>query len=469
MKSFRTIAAVCLPLLLAACAATAPRPAPEVAIPLNWSAPLPHNGSVTDLAQWWREQNDPLLVSLIDAAQRVSPTLATAVSRIEQARATQVASAAALLPTLDAGASIVRSSQQSAVPLGTTTQAALQAGWELDLFGGNRSARRSAQARFEGAKAGWHEARVSVAAEVAQRYYSLRACEKLLDVSRADAASRAESSRLVQLATNAGFQSPALAGLARASAAESSGRVTQQGALCDIDVKALVALTAIEEAPLRQQIAAVPGVLPPAASIAIVSVPAQILAQRPDIFTAEREVAAAAADVDVAQAQRYPRLSLNGSVGVARFSGGDLGTNLQTWSIGPLALSVPLFDGGRRKANAEAAAARYTEAEIKYRASVRQAVREVEEALVNLNSTALRSADAATAVDGYRASFNGVESRYRNGLASLVELEDARRIRLAAETALVSLQRERVAAWIALYRAAGGGWNSADLNLTTTQ
>ena len=469
MKSIRIIASACLPLLLAACAATQPRPAPEPAIPLGWSAPLPHNGSVADLAQWWQQQNDPVLVGLIAAAQRVSPTLAAAVSRIKQARATQVASAAALLPTLDAAASIGRTSQQSAMPLGTTAQAALQGGWEIDLFGGNRAARRGAQARFEGAQAGWHEARVSVAAEVAQRYYSLRACEKLLNVSRADAASRGETSRLVQLSANAGFQSPAAAGLARASAAEGNGRVTQQSALCDIDIKALVALTAIEETPLRQQIASVPGALPPAANISIVSLPAQILAQRPDVFTAEREVAAAAADVDVAQAQRYPRLSLTGSIGLARFSGGGVSTNLETWSIGPLALTVPLFDGGGRSANADAAAARYTEAEIKYRGSVRQAVREVEEALVNLNSTALRGADAATAVEGYRASFNGIESRYKNGLASLVELEDARRIRLAAETALVSLQRERVAAWIALYRAAGGGWNSADLNATRTQ
>jgi NodT family efflux transporter outer membrane factor (OMF) lipoprotein len=410
-----------------------------------------------------------VLVALIAAAQRVSPTLATAVSRIEGARATRVASGAALLPTLDAAGSIGRASQQSALPLGTTTQAALQGGWEIDLFGGNRAANRAAVARFEGAQAGWHEARVSIAAEVAQRYYSLRACEKLFDVASTDATSRAESSRLVQMAANAGFQSPAAAGLARASAAEGSARRIQQRALCDIDIKALVALTAIDEAPLRQQVATVPSALPPALNLAIVSLPAQILAQRPDIYAAEREVAAAAADVDVAQAQRYPRLSLNGAIGLARFSGGGVSTNLETWSIGPLALTVPLFDGGRRNANAAAAAARYTEAEVNYRASVRQAVREVEEALVNMNSTALRGDDVAAAVEGYRVSFNGVESRYKNGLASLVELEDARRIRLAAETALVNLQRERVNAWIALYRAAGGGWTSSDLNRTRTE
>jgi outer membrane protein TolC len=89
---------------------------------------------------------------------------------------------------------------------------------------------------------------------------------------------------------------------------------------------------------------------------------------------------------------------------------------------------------------------------------VRQAVREVEEALVNLESARLRTEDARVATEGYRVSFAATEARYRSGLASLVELEDARRTALAAETAWVALRRERVAAWIALYRAMGGGW-----------
>jgi outer membrane protein TolC len=89
-------------------------------------------------------------------------------------------------------------------------------------------------------------------------------------------------------------------------------------------------------------------------------------------------------------------------------------------------------------------------------------VREVEEALVNLQSTAERSEDARVAVEGYRASFNGTESLYKTGLANLVDLEESRRVRLAAELNATSLERERMAAWIALYRAAGGGWSNPD-------
>jgi outer membrane protein, multidrug efflux system len=176
------------------------------------------------------------------------------------------------------------------------------------------------------------------------------------------------------------------------------------------------------------------------------------------VYQAELEVAAASADVGSARAQRFPRLTLTGSIaaGVVRIGGAD--TDAQTWAIGPLALSLPVFDGGTRAANVDAAQARYEEAAILYRARVRQAVREVEEALVTLESTRAREEDVQRAVDGYRISFVATEARWRGGLASLVELEDSRRTLLVAELTLVGLQRDRSAAWIGLYRALGGGW-----------
>ncbi|MBC7378451.1 MAG: efflux transporter outer membrane subunit, partial [Burkholderiaceae bacterium] len=303
-----------------------------------------------------------------------------------------------------------------------------------------------------------HDARISVAAEVANQYFSLRTCERQVVVAQGDAQSRAETSRLADLATRAGFQAPANAALARASAAESAGRLTQQRALCDIDVKALVQITGWAEPQLRQRLAATPSSPALTATLAMAAVPAQALAQRPDIFSAERDVAAASADVGSAQAQRYPRLTLAGSIGTLHSRAGGTSVSLDTWSIGPVALSLPIFDGGRRAADVDAARGRYDEAAAHYRARVRQAVREVEEALVNLQATDSRSADAAIATEGYRASFTATQALYQNGLTSLVQLEDARRTQLAAETTLVSLQRERVAAWIALYRAVGGGW-----------
>jgi hypothetical protein len=299
---------------------------------------------------------------------------------------------------------------------------------------------------------------------------------------------------LTELSATAGFQSPASLALARASAADGNSRYIAQRAACDVDVKVLSALTAIAEPALRQKLAAplraaagadgahaadvgaagahaadvgAAGVARAndaayasfaAPSMAIGELPARTLSQRPDVFTAEREVAAASADVGNAQAQRYPRLTLSGSVGVANFRAAGDNTRTDTWTIGPVALSLPVFDAGRRRANVEAASARYDGAVVSYRATVRQAVSEVEQALVNLDSTAARAGDAQTALEGYRANYAAVDERYKNGMASLFELEDARRTRLAAEQTVINLQRERSAAWVALYRAAGGGF-----------
>jgi len=493
----RTTLALAAALALAGCSLTAPSAKVDAPIPAQWQAALPHNGDVTDLNNWWRNQGDPLLAQLVDAAQAASPTLAQASARIAQSRAERVAAGSALAPNVDFAASVQRMSQQSSVPLGSTVQGALQASWEIDVFGAGRAARNAAQARLEGARAGWHEARVSVAAETANQYYSLRACEQLQTVALQDAGSRAHTARLTELSSKAGFVSPADAAMARASAADGRSRATQQRATCQIAVKGLSALTAIAETELRTRLAegattayaaaqaglpaavrnaavagtaagavdarpapVAPAMAGAAPAIAIAALPAQVLNQRPDVYTAERDVAAASHDVGGAQAQRYPRLSLSGSIGAANFRTGGENTQLDTWTVGPLALQLPVFDAGRRRANVDAAQARYDAAVVAYRATIRNAVREVEQALVTLNATSERAADAQTALAGYRAAFTATEDRHKNGMASLLELEDARRMRLAAENTVIALQQERSAAWVALYRAAGGGWNA---------
>jgi outer membrane protein TolC len=124
-------------------------------------------------------------------------------------------------------------------------------------------------------------------------------------------------------------------------------------------------------------------------------------------------------------------------------------------------LTLPLFDGDQGKANVLAAEANYTQAVALYRAKVRQAVREVEEALLNLYSTDARKQNADVSTQGYTESLQATQARYDQGLASLVELEDARRTALAAQSAQLSLALERNLAWVALYRALGGGFDAA--------
>ncbi len=474
---------------LSGCAINAPPPTVTVAAPPQWYASLPaaasasasattpaitpasrlpHNGSLTSLSLWWQQQNDTLLVDMISAAQIVSATVITARSNIQQAQAATIVSAAVLLPTVDGVGSLNRSVSAPPnrvtgvpAPINTTRQLGLQTSWEIDLFGQNQASLNADSERLLGSQALWHEARILVAAEVASQYYSLRACEQLLLVTSADAKSRFETSRLTELLTKAGFGAPATAALARATAAEGNSRITQQRAECDLNIKALVALTGWSEPDVRQKLVLSPAAAPQQGMTDISSVPADVLGQRPDLYNAARELNAASFEVGSARAQRYPRLSIGGKIAANGLNSQGFTQRFNTWSIGPVALTVPLFDGGAADANVDAVKARYEEAAGKYRSVVRQAVREVEEALVTLQSTADRGNDTLVAAEGYHASFAGIQARYKVGLASLVELEESRRALLAAQSAVVLLDRERRNAWIALYKALGGGWSTA--------
>ncbi len=448
---------------LAACAAAPSGPAtpvPAAEVPPQWHAPLPRDGSTQQLAQWWKQFDDPLVPSLIDAAEAASPNLATARSRIAQADAQRVAATGALLPTVDANAAAERGRQDFITPTGTLLSAGVRASWEIDLFGAARAGRQAAVARSDEARAGWHAARVSVAAELATNYVGLRACEAVLDEVKTDAASREQTARLTALSRHAGFQSPANEALSRASAAQARAQVSQQQAQCDLDVKALVAMTGLPEDDLRRRLAARRATLPRPAQLQVAEVPGSVLAQRPDVYMAERELAAASADVAQARARRLPQVSVAGTLTAARFESGGLSANGTLWTIGPLSVSLPLFDAGVRRANVDAAKARYDEAASKYRAALRDAVREVEQALVVLDSTTRRSDDARVAAEGFDESYRAAQARYRGGLASLFELEDARRSAVQAHSQLIELQRAQVTAWINLYRALGGGWDS---------
>ncbi|HEY4957651.1 MAG TPA: TolC family protein, partial [Caldimonas sp.] len=283
-----TLAAALVTAALAGCAASAPMPATLAAVAPAWSSPLPHGGTLAELNRWWEQFDDPLLARLVAAAEGVSPSIASAGARLAEARATRTGATAALLPSLDATANVGRGRQDVSLPLGTSEGIGLQASWELDVFGRNRAARDAAGARLSGAEASWHDARVVVAAETANQYVGLRACEARLAQARLDADSRAETARLTGLSMQSGFESRANAALTRASAAQGLVNARQQGEQCDQDVKALVALTGIAEPELRAQLASAGARLPEPAAIVVPSVPAAALAQRPDVFARER-------------------------------------------------------------------------------------------------------------------------------------------------------------------------------------
>jgi NodT family efflux transporter outer membrane factor (OMF) lipoprotein len=251
--------------------------------------------------------------------------------------------------------------------------------------------------------------------------------------------------------------------LARASAAEGTGRLVTQRAECDIHIKGMVALTGMTESGLREQLKNRTAKLPRPEVIAISAIPAQILAQRPDVAAAERELASANADIGARIAERFPRIMLLGNIGPLNFSTTDLGMTTSSWSFGPT-VTLPIFDAGRLAANVETARVAYQTSKTNYRQRVRSAVREVEEALVRLNSMEMREKNGQIASDGYHESLHAAEQRWQSGLASQLELEETRRLSFNADLSLVTLKRDHVNAWIALYRAVGGGWEPKEWN-----
>ena len=449
------------PLLLAACATPRLPAMPSAPLPAQWQATLPHGGDVRQLADWWRGFDDPLVSALIDQAQASSPTLAQSLARVAQARAELRGAQSQRWPAANLTAQAQRASSAASFVPATQSGVAVDASWEVDLFGATRAQVAAAQARGERAGLDWHAARITLAADVAATYVALRSCEAQRAVDDADAVSQQQSAALTREKVRVGFEAPANGALADGAAAEAGNRAIAQRADCDVLLQSLSVLSGQSVADLRPRLATRTALLPQPAAFAVSTLPTQLLAQRPDIAAAERELVAAAADVGVADAARYPRLSFNGTLGVAGLRLAGQSSNGNTWGFGPT-LTLPLFDAGQRAANQAAALARYDEARAALDGRLRTAVGEVEAALLRLDAATRREAEAQRAAQGFRDYFGAAETRWRLGAGSLIDREDARRVALTAQTALLTVQRERVAAWVTLYRVLGGGWSASD-------
>jgi outer membrane protein, multidrug efflux system len=430
---------------------------PETQLPLNWQSP--QNGKLTDLNVWWSSFNDPALNTLLEAAQKDNPSLSKAVAAIEKSRANSASVNANFLPRVDAAAVGTSSgSFMNGEPYGSisghTSSAQLDSSWEIDLFGKNRRSAESAAAQVQAREADWHDARVSLASEVAARYIDYRACRLKQKYYDEQAESQSKTSDLTMLMANAGFTAPADARLAEASAANIRSTALGQKTECEVLVKTLVALTGMTDSSVHQTLGQDAVSLPQTEGLSVSSVPADLLRQRPDLVSAERSLASASALIGVAEAGHYPSFSLTGNVALQVASG----TTTAPWSFGPT-LSLPIFSGGRVKAAVKSARADFDSALASYKQVVRDAVKEVEQSLVRLDTIAQREQETGKSAEGYRTYLAATEQSWRVGRTSLIDLETARRLSINAEISLLELQQNRLQYWIALYKAVGGGWN----------
>ena len=311
---------------------------------------------------------------------------------------------------------------------------------------------------------------MAVAAELATSYLNLRFCNAQANILTNDLKSRKETLRITAIAIKAGFTPPTSQFLANASVHDTTQQLNAQQASCDANVKELVALTDLAEPVLRDKLTNQDPAKQEFAfanmqtKYQIDAIPATTLAQRPDIINAEAELIAAAAQVQRNLATRLPSVSLNGSIGYTWLSGVGFSGNGRVWSLGPLSITLPLFDSGKRKGEIDSAQASYDEAAVNYRNKLRVAVKEVETALVDLHSTEDRHKDLQLALTGYQASFKATQTKVKAGFANLLELEESRRLALQSEVNLVNLLQTRTNAWVSLFRAAGGDWQTSQEN-----
>jgi len=463
LASRKSLLAAILGLSVAGCAMQPPYQAPVLPIAGKWHAERPHGGSTQALVNWWASFDDPAVAELIGIAEANSPDLAKAIAQIKIARATLVSDSAALLPSATGTGSVSRSKQSVSAggSAGTVTSTSrsgeLDASWEIDLFGKNRSSRESAHAQLQASVDDWHDARVSLAAEVADDYVQYRGCRLLLQAYRNTAASQGQTLSMTRTAVSAGFSAASDGYLADASAASAAATATGQNVSCEELVKSLVAVTGADETVVRGIIdrPSAPA-LPEPGRFDVSSIPADLVRQRPDLASAERMLASYYAAIGEARADRFPSLSLSGSIGL---SATNASSPASTWSFGP-SLSVPIFDAGKRRAAVDSAQASYDKQLASYQSSVRSAVKAVEQALIDLDGAARQAEDSKRSADQYQRYANAKEQSWSAGLDTLLALEDARRSAISAEVTLIGQRRDRVRYWIALYKALGGGWET---------
>jgi NodT family efflux transporter outer membrane factor (OMF) lipoprotein len=474
MTRLPTAAAVTLAALLAGSCAVGPdyrRPDAGTAVPDAYATDPAAAGTTAAAAadRWWQALGDPVLTALIEAALSGSPDLAAAEATVQQERALARVAGASFYPqaTLAAGADrnqLSRNSENlSLIPIRppTTTftdyQAGIDASWEIDLAGMTRREVEAAVARWESSAEARNDARAVIAAEVADAYADH--CEAVSRLQRATASRDAlrEIQRLTALAAAAGDASDSDVHRAAADAVTAEAALPPLEAQRQSAIFRLAALTGRTRQAVADDLAAA-GRIPDVPVDVPVGLPSELLRRRPDVRRAERDLAAATADVGSAVAAQYPRFALVGELGADSVHSGELiSAASRTWELVPQ-LSVPLFAGGRLRANADAARAGRDAALARYRGSVLAAVADAESALIRYAAAKQRCAGLAGAASELDAHARLERERQAAGDASTIELLAAVRAADDAAQAQAAAQAELVRDYVALSKALGGGW-----------
>jgi multidrug efflux system outer membrane protein len=449
----------CLMLALNGCASVAPQRAAPIAVdvPADWSvANVSATTGASTLAQWWLRFDDPLLASLVAQALQANTSVKSAQAALRQARALRDVAAAGLLPTVGSSASAQRGITGGNVT-GNTFRAGLDANWELDIFGVNQSALDASDATAQSSAASLGDVQVSIAAEVALSYITLRGAQVRLAIATDNLASQLETLQITQWRLQAGLVTSLETEQARTTAEQTRSRIPDLQTSIEQASHALAVLTGQPPAALLT-VLATPGPVPQAADDLALSIPAETLRQRPDVAAAELQVMAALARVSQAEAARMPNFQLGGSLGLYGLTLGALTSG--SAGIGALlaSVSMPVFDGGALRAQVRAQQAALDQAGSAYQTAILTALTEVEDALVALRGDRERQLSLQHAAEAAGNAAQLARLRFDSGLIDFQTVLDTQRTQLNAQESVAIASADLSSDYVRLYKALGGGW-----------
>lgn len=456
----RAIFATAIITLLAGCTVGPRHRPPEVPLPSSFDQATAEAAQQPAGSKLWAAFGNPELDALIARALEANTTIAQAAARFAETRALSGLSPYSWFPTVTAVGDQEKSKFSGQDPFSEagefeTWRAGFDAVWEIDLFGSLRNQQKAIDRRVEADAASLADARLSIVAETAQAWFSLIGAHERLALQRRQLANLEENVTILQARVDAG-NSTAL-DLARSEAQTRSLAASVPQAEADIvrQEQRLAVLTAWPVATLRLQLASTT-TIPDLPNLVATGTPEQWLKRRPDIRAAERQLAAATADVGVEIAEYFPKLELLGSFGWTAGTRHELGDSAtERWRYGP-SLSWSFLNFGRVRQNIKAAEARADGAVARYQETVLRALEETENALAgfraaNQTEDELRAA-AAAAAEAARLS----QMRYDVGASDYLTLLDAERTMLDLDDQHVQAASRRATALAALYKALAG-------------
>lgn len=425
-----------------------------------------------NLSAWWEGFGDPLLARYVSLALAQNLDLAQAVARIDQARARLGGATAALLPSATVSGSAARAYQSIDTPEGQLLNATpnyqrrgseyetdLEAGWEIDIFGGLRRQREAALADYSATQASAVATRLAVAAQTADIYVTIRGLQARLDIAQRQVKTQQDLLARVRLLYANGAAADYQVQQAQGSLDQVQATVPVLNASLDAAMNSLDVMLGTPPGTHRGELlAAAP--IPDAPSISDMGTPADLLQRRPDLIAAERHLAASNARIGAAISEYYPKLSLSALAGSATaVSAGTLFTGGATQAAGLVGLRWRLFDFGRINAEVNEAKGQDAEALAGYRQAVLRASEDVENSLSSLVNREAQTTMLEQAESSLSKARDSSMAAYSSGAASFIDVLHADETLLQAADSRAQAQTESARAAIATFKALGGGWS----------